>query len=158
KEIKLASNGSDTSEWTKTYKDAAGRAYKTVYAAASGAPASVSYFNANGQLTNQIDPDGVSMLYGFNLKGEQTYTILDSNRNSTIDFSGADRITFVTNDVVADNSTNVRRTRTYVWSTSADSSNLVSTAETSVDGLQSWSTLWNNGIGITSHSQTTYDP
>src|SRR5437016_10711123 len=33
----------------------------------------------------------------------------------------------------------------------------VSTTETSVDGLQSWNVVWNNGVGITNHTQTKYD-
>ena len=40
----------------------------------------------------------------------------------------------------------------------ANSSNLVSTAETSVDGLQSWNITYNNGIGLTNYSRTDYDP
>jgi RHS repeat-associated protein len=148
--------GGGTNEWIKTYTDMVGRAYKTVYA--TGAPTSISYYNVKGQLTNQIDPDGVSTILAYNAKGEQTHTVLNSNRDSTIDFSGADRIAFTTNDVVADSGTNVRRVRTYVWSTSADSPTLISTAETSVDGLQSWNIIWNNGNGITNRGQTFYDP
>jgi RHS repeat-associated protein len=134
-----------------------GRPYKTVYAGASGNPVSISYYNVLGQMTNQVDPDGVSTLYAYNSKGEQTYTVIDSNRNYIIDFTGSDRITFVTNDVASDNGTTVRRTRTYVWATGADAATLTSTAETSVDGLQSWSTIWNIGTPVTSHSQTVYD-
>jgi RHS repeat-associated protein len=158
KEIKLDAGGSDTSEWTKTYKDTLGRQYKTVYASASGSPSSVSYFNTLGQLTNQLDPDGVSTLYTYNLKGEPACTILDSNRDYTIDWAGGDRITFVTNDVVFDNSTYVRRTRTYAWTTSANASNLILTAEISVDGLHSWNTIWNNGTPVTERTDTFYDP
>lgn len=158
KEIKLDANGNDTSEWTKTYQDGAGRRYKTVSAAASGNPFSISYYNTKGQLTNQVDPDGVSTLYAYNPKGELAYSILDSNRNSTIDYSGADRITFMTNDVVSAHGTYVRRSRAFVWNTSANTSNLLSTVETSVDGLQTWNTIWNDGQGVTSQSATFYAP
>ena len=112
---------------------------KTAYAAASGSPFAISYWNNKGQLTNQVDPDGVSQLYVLNPKGEAAYTITDSNRNYTIDYAGPDRISYATNDVVNNGTANVRRSRTYVWNTSANTSNLVSTAEASVDGLRSWS-------------------
>jgi RHS repeat-associated protein len=147
-----------TNEWTKTSTDAAGRQFKTVYAAASGTPTALSYFNSAGQRTNQIDPDGVSQIFAFNQRGEPSYTVLDSNRNSTIDFIGDDRITLVTNDVVSSHGTYVRRSQTFVWSASSNASNLLTTTETCVDGLQSWSTIWNNGLAMTSHSQTTCDP
>jgi YD repeat-containing protein len=58
--------------------------------------------------------------------------------------------------VPSENGPNVRHTRTYVWSTSANTSNLVSTAEFSTEGLQSWSTTWNNGVAATGHSATLY--
>lgn len=157
KETKLDAAGSDTSEWTKTYTDMLGRTYKTVYAAASGAPFAISYWNTKGQLTNQVDPDGVSTLFTYNPRGEIAATIVDSNRNYTIDWAGTDRITWATNDVVNNGTVNVRRTRTYVWSTSANSSNLISTVESSADGLRSWNTIWNNGTAITSQSRTVYD-
>ncbi len=59
--------------------------------------------------------------------------------------------------LLADAIPHVRRTRTYVWNTSANSSNLVSTVEASVDGLRSWNTVWNNGTAITSQRRTVYD-
>ena len=108
----------------------------------------ISYYNLKNQLTNQLDPDSVSTLYAYNPKGERTYTILDP--------SGADRITFVTNDVTVNNGANVRRTRTYVWSGSGNTSNLVSTTETSTAGLNTWNMIWNNGLAVTSQSATVY--
>jgi RHS repeat-associated protein len=154
-QVKLTSSGG-TNEWVNNYTDMAGRAYESVYAAASGAPSSVSYFNQKNQLTNQLDPDGVSTLYGYAVKGELDYTVIDSNRNYVVDWAGPDRITFVTNDVAVDNSSNVRRTRTFVWSTSANSSNLIYTAETSANGLQTWNTVWNSGVAATTHGTTVY--
>ncbi len=150
-----ATNG--TNEWTKTYADPLGRQYKTIYASASGSPSSTSYFNNLGQLIQQVDPDGVSTLYGYNGKGEQAFTVVDVNTNGVIDFGGPDRITFTTNDVVTDNSTHVQRSQTFVWSTSANASNLISTVETSADGLRTWSTVWNAGVGVTTQGRTVYN-
>jgi RHS repeat-associated protein len=160
KEIKLDANGNDTSEWTKTYTDMLGRTYKTVYASASGTPASQSFFNGNGQLVKQVDPDGVTTLYQYNLKGEVVCSAVDMNTNGVIDFGGSDRIASTINDVVT-NEFNVlaRRTQTFVWKTNnSNTSNLVSVAEASVDGLQSWNIVYNNGVALTSHSQTAYFP
>jgi hypothetical protein len=129
KEIKLNADGTDSSEWTKTYTDGAGRAYKTVYAGASS-PYRQSFYNNKGQLWKERDPDGVTTLYTNNAVGELAYTAVDSNRNDVIDFSGLDRITQTTNDVLASHSTNVRRTRTYVWDTGGSSTpTLLSTLE-----------------------------
>jgi RHS repeat-associated protein len=112
-----------------------------------------------GQLSKQIDPDGVTTLYQYDAKGQVVYTALDMNKNSVIDFGGVDHITYTVSDVVNDNSVNVNRTRTYVWPTNnVNISNLVSTVETSVDGLQGWNITWNNGVGLTNYSQTVYGP
>ncbi len=154
--IKPDANGG-TNEWTKTYTDGAGRSYKTVYAGASNNPFSISYYNSNGQLTNQVDPDGISTLYAYNGRGEQVLSVLDLNQDYNIDFGGSDRIAFTTNDFVSDHGTNVRGTQTYAWSANGNaSSNLISTVETSTDELKTWQTIWNNGIGVTSQSTTIY--
>ena len=62
-----------------------------------------------------------------------------------IDLSGADRVTWSTNDVVNNGFTNVRRSRTYVWSAdSSKTSNLVSIVESAADGLRMLQvTSWN---------------
>jgi RHS repeat-associated protein len=114
-------------------------------------------YQSINSITNQIDPDGVSVLFTYNPKGEQACTVLDWNQDHAIDFGGSDRITFTTNDVVSDYSTNVRRTRVYSWGqTGIGSSNLASTYEASTDGSRSWSTLWNNGVGVTSQRLVVY--
>jgi RHS repeat-associated protein len=157
-EIKIALNGG-TNEWVKSSSDMLGRSYKTTFAAASSPyPTTVSTYNKIGQLTNQIDPDGLVTLYAYNPKGEQVYSVLDSNRNCLIDVSGFDQITLTTNDVTTDHGTTVRRSRTYVWDTfGSASATLVSTAESSVDGLQSWQTQYPSlGVAVTSRSQTSY--
>ena len=108
-------------------------------------------------MIEQIDPDGVTTLYQYNAKGEQEYTVVDINQNGSIDFSGTDRITRTVRDVVYDSSVgyNVNRTRNYVWATnSVNSSLLISTSETSTDGLRSWQTP----LGLTTASVMTYGP
>jgi RHS repeat-associated protein len=166
-EIKLSATWS-TNEWVKTYTDAGRKTYKTIYPSATTNVVSVNYYSG-GLLTNQIDPDGVSIIYNYDdpswamsgayykNPGRQRLTVVDMNRDGAIDFSGNDRITQVSQDVTYDNGFNVSRTQTYMWNTSgSDSSKLVSTRDTSTDGLRSWSTVWNNGAAVTSRSVTSY--
>jgi RHS repeat-associated protein len=156
--IKVGSN-SETNEWTQTYRDPLGRVFATIYSAAPGQNNAFTYsfFNGLGQLAGQLDPDGVQTLFAYNLKGELSYSAVDLNTNGTIDLSGIDRVTYTTNDVVFDNNTNVRRTRTFVWETNnVNASQLLRTVETSTDGLRSWDILWNNGVPQTNSSVTVY--
>jgi RHS repeat-associated protein len=148
-----------TNEWIKSYTDGAGRNFMTIYASnAPPYPYSRSYFNGLGQLTNQTDPDGVATLYGYDDQGRRIYTVADMNQNGGIDFGGPDRITLTTNDVAHDNGTTVNRTQTFVWATNGTGSNLVATTETSVNGLTTWSIVWNNNgaQGVTNQSVTAY--
>ncbi len=46
-EIKLDAGGSDTGEWTKTYRDMLGRIAKVVYSDASGAPGPTTTYTYN---------------------------------------------------------------------------------------------------------------
>jgi RHS repeat-associated protein len=155
-ETKLDASESPTAENVTTYTDMLGQTFKTVYASASGTPTQISYFNTLGQLTNTIDPDGVSTIYAYNAKGERAYTILDMNQNGAIDWSGPDRITYTTNDVVVAGADNARRTLTYVWSASSNSSNRLSTVLTSTDGLKQWNIAWNNSVSLINLIQTAY--
>jgi RHS repeat-associated protein len=146
-----------TNQWVMTLADGANETYKTVYAGATSNAAAVSYFNNGGQVTNTIDPDGVSTLYVYNPKGEQALAVLDVNQNGNIDWTGPDRINFTTNYVTtADYSTTNVRIDTYVWDGSSASSNLLSTAEDSVDGLRQWKKTWINGAAVTNSRQTIY--
>ena len=155
-QIKLNTNGTPTGEWTKTYTDMVGRNYKTVYADGS---VSQSFYNNQGQLAEQIDPDGVATLNQYNAKGQLAYSALDVNSNGIIDFASPDQIAEKVSDVVMDNGVAVNRTRTFVWNANNSViSNLVSMSEISTDGLQMWSVIFNNGVGVTNHSVTSYNP
>ena len=77
----------------------------------------------------------------------------------SIDFSGLDQITLSTNDVATDNGTTVNRNQVFAWSTNGSAvSNLVSTSETSANGLTNWSIAWNNNgsQGVTNKTVTAY--
>lgn len=104
---------------------------------------------------NSRTRDGVITLYQYNAKGEVEYTATDMDQNSTLDFSGTDRITRAISDVLHDSALNadVRRTRTYIWTNNGtDSPLLTSTTETSADGLHSWQTSY----GLTNESITVF--
>ncbi|HEY5910946.1 MAG TPA: RHS repeat-associated core domain-containing protein [Verrucomicrobiae bacterium] len=116
KEVKLDSSYQDTAEWTKTYTDMLGRTYKTVYSAANQPfPEHRSFYNALGQLSREVDPDGVTTLYQYNPKGELECTATDMNANNSIDFAGSDRITRTVTDYVMEWGLACKRTCTYAW-------------------------------------------
>jgi len=141
KEIKLDVSGSDTSEWTIEFFDAAGRSYKTFYP--DGA-FSQTFYNQKGQVTNEIDPDSVSTLYQYNNRASREYSVLDLNRNAAIDLGGADRITRMANYVTTRAAYgDVWVTETSVWATNdSNSGTIVSANESTVNGLTNWNTQY----------------
>ena len=148
--IPLNANGTDSQEWTKTYTDTAGRSYKTLFA--DGA-ANITTFNQLGQVASTVDPDAITQLIQYNSLGQPVYNAVDMEQNGQIDFAGTDRITFTTNDVIADHGTFVRRTQTFVWATNRmDSPLLTDTVEQDVTGLRTWDV----SFGLTNFSQTSY--
>jgi hypothetical protein len=153
KEIRLNSNGTDTSEWMTNYVDAAARNYKTVYAAGQAPfPFRQSFYNNQGQLVEEQDPDSVTTLYQYNGKGELEYTATSASQGSSIDWS-YDRITRVARDATTITGTNVVRAQTYVWETNnSTTSNLVAESRVSTDGLRSWDIPF----GLTSQSAFYY--
>jgi RHS repeat-associated protein len=156
KETKLAADGTGL-EWTKTYRDMVGRSYLTLYNSASGAPGSTNFYNALGQLTHQVDPDGVSMLYAYTPRGELAFSVLDSNRNALIDFDGNDRITMVTDDVDYQWDTGIRRRSfTYVWKGADENPTLLSMTETPIGGTNSWTVSYFGNLTLTNLTATKY--
>jgi RHS repeat-associated protein len=163
KEIKLNANGSDSSEWTKTYTDQAGRTYKTMYSDSTPAdltdnPYTKAFYSLKGQLWKQRDADGVVTLYQYNAKGEVEYTGIDVNQDDTLVTASLDRVTRTVSDVTTDFGVNVRRTQTYIYPTdNSGTALLIGKAETSVDGLRSWQTAYrDSNTPVVSQSQTVY--
>jgi RHS repeat-associated protein len=155
---KMTSTGG-TNEWSTAYQDMLGRVNRTVYAAASGAPTATASFSNLGQLTNEIDPDGVTRVYGYDDKGVQDFTVVDLEGTRAIDTNGTDRVTQKLQDVYYDSvNGNVLRTRTYVWNVnSSNTPVLESLQETSTDGLKSWTTVYRDtNTPVTSGSRMVY--
>jgi RHS repeat-associated protein len=176
-EVKLNPDGSDSSEWTRTYTDTAGRTYKTIYADSttgvlSDNPYSKAWYNNQGLLWKQGDPDGVITLHTFNAKAEREYSItvpsdvasglpdygtLLSSLNSLQ--AGTNPITRTVRSVVpaGGGRPDMVRTDTYVWLDGQSTGRLASRAETSTAGLDSWQTVYrDDSTPVVTHSQTAY--
>ena len=156
-----------TTEWTKTYVDGAGRPYKTVYSAPTTPyPCSQSFYNDQGQLWKQVDPDGVTNLFVYNNnqadfnQGQRLYAItalssaalgLPGYNNlvgqlNYLKANGVDRIVETTNTVVhaTGGRPDLVRHDTYAWTNNETdvTGTLISRSETSTDGLQTWNTVY----------------
>lgn len=150
KEVRLGSSG-QTTEWTKSYVDFAGRSYKVLHA--DGA-FERSYFNSLGQLSKSVDPDGVVTLMAYNARGELEVTAVDLNANDTIDYTGADRVSRRQADVTTHGTYNVQRTTSQVWETlNQDTPTTVAVSEVYAGGLRTWQTV----RGLTASSVTVLD-
>jgi RHS repeat-associated protein len=156
KEIRLTAGGADTAEWTKTFTDGLGRAYKTLFSAVSTPyPMRQSFYNNKGQRWKESDPDGVTALYQYNAEGDLEYTASDLDQDGVLDLAGPDRVTRVVRDVTTYSGSNVHRTRTYrLGAASAATETLVRTDYASTDGLKRWTLV----AGQNSHalSETVY--
>jgi RHS repeat-associated protein len=162
RETKLTGLGQPTPEWVAEFNDWHGRLIKTEYA--DGAHIERT-FNDKGQLSRECDADGVVTLYGYDRRNVRSLVAVRtdwSNRCDGIDFTGTDRITSIVRDIVLNSAlgTHVQRTRLYCWDEpNVNRSNLVSTLETSVDGLRAWRTRWSDGQGVTNSAETVFvDP
>ncbi len=167
KEIRLGTGGS-TTEWTKSYTDALGRTYKTLYA--DNAVASL-YYNLAGQLWKRVNPDTDTTLTRFNPRGEPEYTVLAlsptakaytdylvfSNALATLTVT-SNRITRIER-VVLNNATvgaNVSRTVTSVWTNDTSGNSVaITTNDVATDGLRSWQIAWNGATAATNRAWRT---
>jgi RHS repeat-associated protein len=135
KEIRIGTAGAET-EWTKTSSDLAGR---TTTVEESGRGTSTSYYNALGQLSKQVDADGVATLYAYNGEGEREKTALDIDRNDTI--GTTDRITISERSVLTAHSATVERSETRIINAS-NGEVVASRVDRTPNGKQVWSEQW----------------
>jgi len=175
--IKLDVGGDGTSEWTKTYRDGAGRAYKTAYAPRPGIdanpPCQLSFYSERNQLWKEVDADGVTQLFTYEAaQGGREYTVLAltgdarniSNYTSLLDALGSikassNRVSQVQRSVLGAGDGKPARTQvnTYVWEDGQTTGTLVSSSETSTNGLDSWQTVYRDAnTPVVTHSQTAY--
>lgn len=98
-----------------------------------------SFYNVKGQLAKTVDPDGVTLLYDYNLRGERTHTALDINNNGTIDLA-ADRVSFSETDLAQRQGGEwVMRSTRKDWIDPGATATTTSHQDTSLDGLRNWS-------------------
>jgi YD repeat-containing protein len=154
-ETNINTDGMLSSEWTQTYRNMVQRNTELYY---SDGSYSQLLYNAFGQLSKQVDPDGVAILYDYDARGQVAHTAIDVNRNDEIDLSGTDRVTWVTNDVLFDSSlgANVQRARTFAFDVNGSlTPDLISMREASVDGLNMWQTQFRDAsTPVTMHNRT----
>jgi YD repeat-containing protein len=159
REIKLTSQGGDTPEWVKTYVDAAGRIVLTLYPDATAAtladnPVERTFYDAAGRVSRQTDPDGVTTLWSHDVLGRVVCTAIDINQNGVIDYAGPDRISCTAIDYTLTDGLAVQRRRTFAWDVpNQNVSNLVSTAEWSMDGRVGWSRQHDGPRTLTTRSE-----
>ncbi|MEI7731574.1 MAG: RHS repeat-associated core domain-containing protein [Verrucomicrobiota bacterium] len=126
-ETKLNTNGTTlTSEWTKTWRNALGQSWKTLVSGQT--QPTIRTFDAWGQLSTEVAPDGVTTIYTYNSVGD--------NESRTINGRGTKTVTDYTTKSDGGNWT-VRRTRTYQVSNNGEQ--CVATNEVALNGLRAWS-------------------
>lgn len=152
KEIRLDAGYEDTPEVRTNFVDMLGNTYKTIYA--DGTYEVTSYNNV-GQMTRQRDPDGLITRFGYNSLGEREYSATDvaPSGAEVIDFAW-DRISRTFSEVTTNSAgVPVRRSLTYGWLTNGSTNGtLLTTSETSTDGLRGW----NSSFGLTNTTVTAY--
>ena len=106
KRIALNRNGgdsdSDSGEWSTTFTDAHGRAWRTLRSYKDGQPAvSSTYYDKLGRTVRSVDPDGVTTLHAYFKEDDRERTIqaIDMNHNGHIDYDGTDRIAETTTEL-----------------------------------------------------------
>lgn len=147
REIKLLADGSDSSEWVKTYTDFAGRTALIKFADSHTlAPV---YDTATGQLRSETGPRGERLVYYYDDKGVVEHTLVVADPGSPavdpsapIPFASKHRITKTTTTYVDGQNGSVRRTETHVWTgNGTDAKELAGSTESSLDGRQTWRTV-----------------
>ena len=136
--------------WQKTmpqditsYSDMLGRQYKTVYADATYTE---TFYNSKGQPVKVVSPSGKIRITEYDGRGRIYRSAVDMNLNGIID--GNDEITQYTYAFVTKNSKTVSvSTVTRIVNTN---SKVLSVTETTLDGLESWTTV----NGLVTHSLT----
>ena len=101
KRISLNADGSESGQWSMTYTDSRGRAWRTLRSYKEDQPAITShYYDRLGRTIRTVNADGVITLQAHfkddseeDGSKERVVRALDMNRNGIIDYEGSDRIT-----------------------------------------------------------------
>lgn len=109
--------GASTSEWFKTSSDMLQRPFKVSFPqnASYLTPFSQSFYDpVTGQLTKQVDPDGVTVLYAYNPRGELYRRAVDIDQDGNIS-TVADRVEEYSTSVQPQGPEMLSVKHTYVW-------------------------------------------
>ena len=151
--IKLNSTGG-TNEWSETYADGMGRAYKKLYATASGSnPFDLSIYNFSG-LAEQVDADGVTTEYGYYLDPSTENINTGQLEFTTNDPANLDMVSQVIRAVLTSSPRGNRVAATnYQFLNGQTSGTAVSSSEISANGLTNWQTVYPDGATpvVTTH-------
>ena len=139
--INIGTGGSE-SNWSKTYTNFAGNAYKTVNSAGA---TSLAEYDSVGRQIKQTAPNGVISLTEYNAKSEVSATAIDINQNDTIDYGGTDRIRSTTSVYESKSGTVVNKRTGSVYATDSSATPTVAAvSESAVNGSASWQTSFGN--------------
>jgi RHS repeat-associated protein len=142
KEVHLNAAGEDSGAWTAIYRDALDREIRRVETGGQGGRVTDFFYNAKGQLSKLVEPDGLVRLFAYNAKGEQEVSAIDADKNGQIDFGGVDRITKTSRAYALKNPGRlVERVTQEVWNTDGNaSSTILGASEKTSNGRFSWET------------------
>lgn len=96
-------------------------------------------FDSAGRVVRETDPDGVTVLCGYDPLGRPAVVALDVNRDGVINYAGSDRIIRLTQTVAQREGLVVWRRRTEVWPTAGrDEAVEIAVRDESADGTRCW--------------------
>ena len=134
--IELDNSGNETGIVSTNVYDMLDRVIKVLYAEGASR---VTIYNAKGQIERVTDPDGVTTLYEYNAKGDISYYATDMDQDGVLDKTERDRVTLTTQSYTNNYAGDVSETRAFViMEFDSDEETLISLAQNSTDGLQSW--------------------
>jgi RHS repeat-associated protein len=140
--IKLNSSGG-TNEWSETFADGMGHAYKKLYATATGSnPIEQSIYNFSA-IAQTADADGVTAMYQYYTNSGNINT--GKMIFATNDPSNSVRVTQVAQAVMTSGIRGHRVTSTNYQYLSATGT-AVSSSETSANGLTNWNSSYPDGV------------
>ena len=149
KVVMIGDGGSET-QWVKSLRGFTTSSTKTVYPDGSYEE---TFYDSLGRPVKNVGSTGISVLTGYNAKGEVQYSAVDMNRNGVIDLAGPDIVTSYENSyVLIPNKVYRRSAASMYMADGSDAATLVSENLSSVDGLENKS----SSFGRTTRSITSY--
>lgn len=152
KETLLTDNGTDSSEWTKTWTGYQGKTLRVERSGVSGAWE--TFYDNQGRVWKEVDPDGVRQLSLYNGKGEMTSSGIDVNRDGQLTplyDHASTNVNLFDNSSVGSLTGPVRRTISYTFADGSLTNS--STTEYALSSQDTWSTSY----GLISSSHTSVD-